>query len=408
MNSFGRILDSILPLFPRSGKLQFQRSPGVTILSSQAKQLIIEEKIKDSAFLTVSVNDFRYREEQPVDPRIVIDQPNISLYCLDHENERAIFVETPPDVSLLQAPFYFVTQYETAQRLIAVPYDALHQLASEYPVDHSRIILVYSTGRCGSTLVSRVFDQIPEVASFSEPDVFTQLLVLWSSGLATDEQTTRLLTDCLTIMCANTHQQGKLFWVFKYRSYVVSMSDLLHQAAPEAKVIFLYREATAWAISFARAFGISDQDLAQVIPTYRWQIPLVDAYVRSHTEPISYPEYLAYMWVSCMQAVANLQQYDPAPFMARYEDIKVASREIMVAMCDYCGVPLPDLAKLDHTLAEDSQAGTVAARAETKRQAARALSSAEVAFLQGVIQRFNPAITAEMIIPGTFKPAFNH
>ena len=65
------------------------------------------------------------------------------------------------------APFYFVTQYETAQRLIAVPYDTLHQLAAECQIDPSKIILVYSTGRCGSTLISRVFDQVPEVASFS-------------------------------------------------------------------------------------------------------------------------------------------------------------------------------------------------------------------------------------------------
>ncbi len=371
----------------------------------QTKQLIIDEKVKPHAFATVSADDFQYHEGSAVDPRVVIERPNISLYCMDHVHERAIFVETSPDVSLLQAPFYFVTQYETAQRLIAVPYITLHQLAMESQIDPRKIMLVYSTGRCGSTLISRVFDQVPDVASFSEPDVFTQLLILRASGQADDEQITRLLYDSLTIMSANTHQGGKSFGAFKFRSYVTSLGDLLYQAVPEAKVIFLYRAAKAWAISFARAFGASDEALAQIVPTYRWQIPLVDDYVKNHKTPISYPEYLARMWVSCMQSAVDLQRNGTAPFIARYEDIKVASHEVIAAMCDYCAIPLPDLARLNRTLAEDSQAGTVAGRDETERQAARILTDAEVATLGNVIQSFGPAITSEMIIPGTFRPA---
>src|SRR5262245_50080443 len=98
-------------------------------IKMQANQLILEEKVKPHAFGTVSSSDFRYTEGPSIDPRVVIEQSNISLYCMDHDNERAIFVETPLDDALLQAPFYFVTQYETAQRLIAVPYNTLHQLA---------------------------------------------------------------------------------------------------------------------------------------------------------------------------------------------------------------------------------------------------------------------------------------
>src|SRR5262245_2800399 len=96
-----------------------------------AYELSIEARIKLAPFGIVSPDDFQYREANALDPRIVVEQPNISLYCLDHQNRHALFVETPAGMDLLHAPFYFHAQYEAAQRLIAIPYDTLHALASE-------------------------------------------------------------------------------------------------------------------------------------------------------------------------------------------------------------------------------------------------------------------------------------
>src|SRR6476469_1982946 len=100
-----------------------------------AQRLIIESKIRDKPFGLASLDHFQYREAEHVDPRIVIEQPTISLYCLDHDNQRAIFVETPSDVDLSEASFYFQTQYEVAQQLIAVSYETLHALAKDVEID---------------------------------------------------------------------------------------------------------------------------------------------------------------------------------------------------------------------------------------------------------------------------------
>src|SRR5262245_45944595 len=136
----------------------------------QAHELTIESKVKPGPFDIVSADDFRAQVTRPVNPRLVLEQPNVSLYCLDHANRQALFVETPPEVDLLRAPFYFIAQYEVARHLIAVPYATLHALAGELRLDPRRIILFYSTGRCGSTLLSHVMNQTPAVVSFSEPD----------------------------------------------------------------------------------------------------------------------------------------------------------------------------------------------------------------------------------------------
>ncbi len=91
----------------------------------------------------------------------------MSLYCLDDAQRRAIFVELPDGIDLTTAPFVYVTQYEQAQRLIAVPYDRFCELAHQLPlVEH--LILIYISGRSGSTLISHLFNELNTVASLAE------------------------------------------------------------------------------------------------------------------------------------------------------------------------------------------------------------------------------------------------
>ena len=99
-----------------------------------AAELLITSKINDQPFSLVSAEHFTTQKGQTVDPQTILDQPNLSLYCLDHANRRALFVETPAEIDLFQAPFYFIAQYEAATRLIAVPYDTLHALAQQVEV----------------------------------------------------------------------------------------------------------------------------------------------------------------------------------------------------------------------------------------------------------------------------------
>src|SRR5690348_4471679 len=147
----------------------------------EARSLIIEEKLRTFPIAVVRPSDFRVRDGGAVDPQILLRQPNLTLYCLDFENRQALFVETPPECDLSRAAFLYQTQYDAVLRLIQAPYATLHRLAAEVVIDSSRLILIYSVGRCGSTLVSRAFDLVEGVESISEPDVFTQMLGQWGA-----------------------------------------------------------------------------------------------------------------------------------------------------------------------------------------------------------------------------------
>lgn len=368
-----------------------------------AYELRIDAKVKQGAFGLVSVDDFRFHEGAPVDPKVVVEQSTISLYCLDHARQRAIFVETPPEADLFQAPFYFQAQYDNAQRLIAVPYDTLHLLAEEVQIDPSHIIFVHSTGRCGSTLVSHALNQADGVVSFSEPDVFTQLVALRGTDHRNDATLSTLVQDVVKVMCVAAQCGGASTWAFKFRSYVIEIGDLLFQAFPEAKTIFLYREATAWAQSFARAFPVEPGMLETSVQGFsRKLIPRVDAYYATHTVPISYMELFACAWVSVMERCRELLQQGAPIFCARYDHLKQAPRVVLDELLAFCGLTVGDSDRLEQVIARDSQAGTTAAR--TLGQP-RPLSDDDIIELKRLIRFHAPNLAPDTLLADSFVPA---
>lgn len=363
-----------------------------------ARELIIASKVKANPFDIVSPDDFQTSIGRSLNPYIILEETNFSLYCLDHINQQALFVETSPEVDLLQAPFYFIAQYEAAQRLIAVPYDTLNALANEVKLDPQRIILFYSTGRCGSTLFSHVLNLNANVVSFSEPDVFSQLVMLRTAGENNDDEIASLLWSATMLMSANAQQQGYQYFAFKFRSYVLSVSDLLYHAMPETKILFMYRNALTWAYSFSRAFGASsDENLKERLDQsgFRYMIPSVNDYLKTHAQ-ISWVEYVAHMWVSTMQDSFWLLQQRSAIACARFEDLKAESNEVIEFLLAHCSLPMPDLDRLAQVLAKDSQAGT--AGAQDRHMPARHLTDADLAELNRVIRALDPNLTPDTIL----------
>ena len=364
----------------------------------EAYELIIDAKPKTSPFDIVSAADFQTHTGQPVDPHMVLEQSNLSLYCLDHANQRAIFVETSPDVDLLQAPFYFIAQYENAKKLIAIPYNTLHILARKVEVSQERIILFYSTGRCGSTLVSKIMNLNPSVVSFSEPDIFSQLIMIHTAGQSTETEIASLLYDSIMIMSANAQKQGYQYYAFKFRSYVLSVSDLLYQTIPQAKILFMYRNALTWAYSFSRAFGSPDDNMGERLEKsgFRYMIPSVNQHLMEHNNSISWVEYVAHMWVSTMQDSRWLRQHGAAVASARFEDLKASPQTIIRSLLNHCELPIPDPKKLADVLAKDSQAGT--AGAQDRQKPARRLSDADLVELERIIRDMDSSLSPYTVL----------
>ena len=66
--------------------------------------------------------------------------------------------------NIKRAPFIWITQFHSADRVVSMPLKSFHRLADEIgdPTCHS-VTLLGMTGRCGSTLTCQMMARVPNV-----------------------------------------------------------------------------------------------------------------------------------------------------------------------------------------------------------------------------------------------------
>ena len=106
-----------------------------------------------------------------VSPSYVL-QDNVTLYYVTAIE--AIFVESPEEINVSHSDygaFLRQAQFENARRIIKLPIAAFHKMAEEIGDPTAQIVFVTNTARCGSTLLTQIFEETGECVGFSEPDV---------------------------------------------------------------------------------------------------------------------------------------------------------------------------------------------------------------------------------------------
>ncbi|MEP7291385.1 MAG: hypothetical protein ABI835_06355 [Chloroflexota bacterium] len=361
-----------------------------------ATVLEIVEKIKTHPFGTALPENFVVRRAETLDAQIVLDHPNISLYCLDDLKREAWFVETPPDADLINAPFYYAAQYEHALRIYAVPYAEFHALAASLPAP--KVIFVHSTGRCGSTLISKTFNTVPGVRSLSEPDIYLQIYFMRMLDPARDDEYRRLLKSA-TLFYGSAAKTV----VLKFRAMVIQVGDLLCEAFPNATNLFLYRNQESW----SRSMGIeatpvaTRRDPVQEFPVYRrGMAPLSLPFAAEHGREATPVELTTLSWLSLMERYVALCEIG-IPFLAlRYEDILAHPKQVLKAAFDYCGLN-GDVDSAYALFATDSQEGTLWSRASRQDWLTEPLEADEVARMRELLAGRAVVRTADFIAPHT-------
>ena len=205
----------------------------------------IESRAKDIEVQPADRSDFATSAGRKCAPDLVLSAPGWSPYCIDAKLRELIFVRLPENVDLSLAAFYSVTQFREAQELVAMPLDDLPGLCAALP--EPKLILVFSIGRCGSTLVSHLLRQPGRVLSLSEPSVFD------ATPFPGHQKPLRLSPDLLRHLAqlhlaAAKTTAGTL--AVKFKSQSLFIADSYVTAFPDAKYVFLYRDALTWTNSF--------------------------------------------------------------------------------------------------------------------------------------------------------------
>jgi hypothetical protein len=210
-------------------------------------------------------DDFRLGGCCYTDSFSIVD--NSILYCLDSAEERAYFTILDDVDAAYRSPFLYSAQYESAKHILSVPFERL----SEF-LDSSNLFptLIFSIGRCGSTLLVSLLRALGAPA-VSEPSVFRQLIRSVEDGQLLNR---RLVTVAVQTCTASIAQHFGGQPVIKLQSQCNYLIEAITYALPQYHAIFMFRESTTWARSMCRAFFYEPRGLAHRlaadIKSYDW------------------------------------------------------------------------------------------------------------------------------------------
>ena len=255
------------------------------------------------------------------------------------------------------------------------------------------MVLIHSTGRCGSTLVSVALAEASDVTALSEPDVFIQLQQMRDRGYPDVD---RLLKTCTRLLFA---PRAARTCVVKMRSQNVELADLLLRCFPSAKTVFLYRQADSWARSAVRAFGLFGELLA--IWDHLGDIqPRVRSLVDGEELCPSPIEFLGWMYTMPMLRATILQRQGIPLFVARYEELNDRPLEVLTALCQFCDVEISAVA-LEGVIARDSQEGTEHSR-KRELEPGSELTDERLALLRAHLAKLAPSLDPDSPLEGTY------
>lgn len=335
-----------------------------------AKLYQITARFRARQFMPTDLSDFTTDAGIPVDAALLSD-PLWSLYSLDLTGGLAVFVRLAPDTDLSRHAFIPQAQFDAAEAVATVALDDLPALSKGLPRPDTTIFL-FSIGRCGTTLANHILNTAPDTCALSEPRAFVTLAM---ARRTLDPARAQALIAAVTRFMYRQTQARHL--AIKLHSQALYQADLFHAAFPQARFIFMYRDARGWANSFSMFLQnlghplLLDPEKVRAI----WRIMTADAPVEDLAATLdpdaaqtAHPPLLAAGWAhnqrQYRQLVTGGVPFFPLSYTALNSDREASIR----ALLSHCGLADSTLAQALATFDRDSQEGTVIGRGGTAQR----------------------------------------
>eukprot|EP00048_Salpingoeca_helianthica_P002520 m.57994 g.57994 ORF g.57994 m.57994 type:complete len:435 (+) comp12148_c1_seq1:66-1370(+) len=317
-------------------------------------------------------------------------------YGLDMDRECVIMVLADCPATSLEDKEVFLYQQQRvhATRVWLIPFvefcDAADLLIATTDGASllKRVLFVHSTGRCGSTLLSKMLAAMSNVCSLAEPDIYSHLSVF---AVMHEAKLPRSLVGRLARAATFLHARPGAaadIVAIKTRSMAVHAADAFHAAIPEAKTVFLYRGLLATVDSYCMAFFSAPVNrFTRAVGIDSWflfksnafapYVPAIAPLVRDprfSADPALYTRLGAVgltgmMWLAAMDTAARLQAQGVFDAVLRYEELVVQRFALvgkLLQACSLPGAPVDD-ATAARVMSEDSH-GSAARTASSRRR----------------------------------------
>lgn len=376
-----------------------------------------------------NVNDFvtRYEGELDFGDYWKKNKNSLTPFCFDYENRSVVFVETPVNINLLTVhPFFYEAQRHHATKLYQVSFETVTALMEDIgDFEDSKPLFLFSTGRCGSTLLCNLMADNSDMVSVSEADFFTQLPYLRDQyGEEVDDELSQLSRALTLLLQAyiKTHSNDATI-VFKLRSMCLEAAELIAGAVPEADHVYLYRNANDTInsflsvlsahplLSFARRLNSRKFPLLDYIPLGMISyVPGLKRNVEVFAPLIKELDYrgvgigtgasiFTLAWLSSLDKALALQKEERGFFkcVVRYDELRSDAFETMegvMASLDCHGIDESAKERMRSTLQKDSQAGS-----EMSSKGEKVLSDKDLCTIERVLGKHAQISSADFLVP---------
>jgi Sulfotransferase domain len=315
-----------------------------------------------------SHNGFTLSPARKESADIVVREAGWTLFSLDFKRSHAVFLDIGAHCDVSKAPFTYTEQFQTARRQALVAFDDFLMLAESIE-NPKNLVHLFNIGHCGSTLLHHVFNRVPGVWCNSEPMCFVKLA--FERASLDQAMSHKLARACLRFMTLFPFAAAAEMIIIKHFSQTTMQMKLLHEAVPNTKSLFLYRDGKSWTNSFYHF--VQKVGGAMIIPqdkrNFAWGIMSgnsprseIDGIVDLDAEVVTFDRVAAVGWAHHIKHYRKAVR-DGVPMIAvRYNELNKEREKTIGRIFAHVGIATAEISETLHAFDEDSQLGTRLAR----------------------------------------------
>jgi hypothetical protein len=335
---------------------------------------------------------------------IVVSEPGWTLFSFDIEKSQAVFLDNCVGVDLSKVPFCHLVQYERAKRLALVSFSDLLGLAEKLP-DPKSTVQLFNIGHCGSTLLHHVFNRAPGVWCISEPNWFFNL-AMTRHNIDHASMQLMLRAGMRFLMLFEGAAKAEMIVVKQY-SQLTTLFKAMHEAVPNTKSMFLYRDGKSWPNSFYHF--LQKMGVGMVVPPdkrdFQWMMMSgnspqreLEGVVDPHADVVTFDRVAGVAWAlhvrEYLEAIGN-----GVPMMAvRYNELNSDRINTIGRIFKYLGMPADLAATTLEAFDKDSHQGTQTARDKSELN----FTEENYAHLAEIYANPRIAIDPDLILPDSY------
>jgi hypothetical protein len=332
----------------------------MTVPTAQVLRVVARFKL-DSFLAPANLHDFIALHEGFETPEYLL-RDYVTVYCV---NEReALFVETRPGLDVWRAgvsPFLMAAQFEHAVRIHRLPIAAFHRLADRLGDPKGRLIFLTNTARCGSTMLTQMFETTGRVVAISEPYSLNVLTVSVQKGRT--EEIDRRIVSTVRVLCKQT-SINEIAHVLKLTAPTLYGLGVIDSLFPNATKLFMYRDSLKVAQSLYR--------LSEALASLKTAFTFGKGSKRRLgycSEAMGFPkEYAtdvkhdlsigAFLWTLSMKKYVEFRESGMDVVAIRYEDVASDPEKSMRRILSHCRLPEELAVAATAAMTLDSQRST--------------------------------------------------